>query len=67
MGKSMKKTNKKILKFITLIILLISTAICGAIAGDLFFGYTHRQIKASNLIKNSNIPHASNFFESDAF
>ncbi|MDV8110352.1 HAMP domain-containing sensor histidine kinase [Paraclostridium bifermentans] len=63
----MKKTNKKILKFITLIILLISTAICGAIAGDLFFGYTYRQIKPSNLINNSNIPHASNFFESDAF
>lgn len=67
MGESMKKTNKKILKFITLIILLISTAICGAIAGDLFFGYTYRQIKPSNLINNSNIPHASNFFESDAF
>lgn len=67
MGESMKKTNKKILKFITLIILLISTAICGAIAGDLFFGYTNRQIKASDLIKNSNIEHASNFFESDAF
>ncbi|MDU0296313.1 hypothetical protein RWY47_05420, partial [Paraclostridium sp. MRS3W1] len=63
----MKKINKKILKFITLIILLISTAICGAIAGDLFFGYTYRQIKPSNLINNSNIPHASNFFESDAF
>ncbi|MCE9674345.1 sensor histidine kinase [Paraclostridium bifermentans] len=67
MGESKKKTNKKILKFITLIILLISTAICGAIAGDLFFGYTYRQIKPSNLINNSNIPHASNFFESDAF
>lgn len=63
----MKKTNKKILKFITLIILLISTAICGAIAGDLFFGYTYRQIKPSNIINNSNMPHASNFFESDAF
>lgn len=63
----MKKANKKILKFITLIILLISTAICGAIAGDLFFGYTYRQIKPSNIINNSNMPHASNFFESDAF
>ncbi|WP_419742671.1 HAMP domain-containing sensor histidine kinase [Paraclostridium dentum] len=63
----MKKTNKKILKFITLIILLISTAIFGAIAGDLFFGYTYRQIKPSNVINNSNIPHASNFFESDVF
>ena len=67
MGEQMKKTNKKILKFITLIILLISTAIFGAIVGDLFFGYTYRQIKPSNLIKNSNIQHASNFFESDAF
>lgn len=63
----MKKTNKKILKFITLIILLISTATFGAIAGDLLFGYTYNQIKPSNIINNSNRGYASDFFESDIF
>lgn len=67
MGESMKKTNKKILKFITLIILLISTAICGASLEELRFGDTYQYTKPSNLVSKSNSLYAKNFFESDMF
>ncbi|MCR1875200.1 HAMP domain-containing histidine kinase [Paraclostridium bifermentans] len=63
----MKKTNKKILKFITLIILLISTAICGASLEELRFGDTYQYTKPSNLVSKSNSLYAKNFFESDMF
>lgn len=63
----MKKTNKKILKFITLIILLISTAICGSSLQELRFGDTYQYTKPSNLVSKSNSLYAKNFFESDMF
>ncbi|WGX76859.1 hypothetical protein QJS64_07470 [Paraclostridium bifermentans] len=63
----MKKTNKKILKFITLIILLISTAALGTVVEDLFLGSTARDIRTSDITTNSNISSAKNFFESNAF
>lgn len=63
----MKKTNKKILKFITLIILLISTAICGSSLEELRFGDTYQYTKPSNLVSKSNSLYAKNFFESDMF
>lgn len=63
----MKKTHKKILKFITLIVLLVSTSILGTVAEDLIFGSTSHHIKTSNITTNSNIAPAKNFFESDAF
>ena len=67
MGESMKKINKKILKFITLIILLISTAICGSSLQELRFGDTYQYTKPSNLVSKSNSLYAKNFFESDMF
>ncbi|MGL5651020.1 MAG: histidine kinase dimerization/phospho-acceptor domain-containing protein [Paraclostridium sp.] len=63
----MKKTNKKILKFITLIILLISTATLGTVAEDLFLGSTANYITTSDITTNSNITSAKNFFESNTF
>ncbi|MGY5267848.1 histidine kinase dimerization/phospho-acceptor domain-containing protein [Paraclostridium bifermentans] len=63
----MKKINKKILKFITLIILLISTAICGSSLQELRFGDTYQYTKPSNLVSKSNSLYAKNFFESDMF
>ncbi|UOW68586.1 histidine kinase dimerization/phospho-acceptor domain-containing protein [Paraclostridium bifermentans] len=63
----MKKTNKKILKFITLIILLISTAIFGALLQELRFGDAYQYTRPSNLVSKSNSIYAKNFFESDMF
>ncbi|WP_195945445.1 sensor histidine kinase [Paraclostridium bifermentans] len=63
----MKKTNKKILKFITLIILLISTAIFGASLQELRFGDAYQYTRPSNLVSKSNSIYAKNFFESDMF
>ncbi|MCU9807865.1 hypothetical protein LEQ06_06615 [Paraclostridium sp. AKS46] len=59
----MKKTNKKILKFITLIILLISTAICGSSLQELRFGDTYQYTKPSNLVSKSNSLYAKNFLK----
>lgn len=67
MGESMKKTNKKILKFITLIILLISTSIFGASLQELRFGDTYQYTRSSNLVSKSNSIYAKSFFESDMF
>lgn len=63
----MKKTNKKILKFITLIILLISTSIVGSSLQELRFGDTYQYTRPSNLVSKSNSIYAKNFFESDMF
>ena len=63
----MKKINKKILKFITLIILLFSIANLGAMSEELFLGSTAKNIRTSDITTNSNITFAKNFFESNAF
>ncbi|MDQ0556716.1 sensor histidine kinase [Paraclostridium ghonii] len=63
----MKKKQKKGLKFITLIILLASTAILGATLGELRFGDTYQHMRFSDIVDKSNKLYADNFFESNFF
>lgn len=63
----MKKAHKKGLKFVTLIILLVSASIFIATLEELRFGDTYKSTKSSNIVGNSNKVYANNFFETDKF
>lgn len=63
----MKKTHKKILKFITLIVLLVSASIFIVTLEELRFGDTYQSTRSSNIAGSSNKVYANNFFETDTF